>query len=242
MGGLWTYWTWYHAQIIVPSTAPVNVTTEVSVKTAGPKEIANGGNRALEGIELSVSARNPSVRDIYLLSNYWVAYGLKVTPRQESNDDWLPEAIKRINTQSGSTGGRHYENQSQYLVAVNNVFDDSILHPEEQISRSYVFYVEQGAYDYLEVIVYLPTTTAAHPTKYGYGGLEVEYKYKLGEGSPPEIETVYYRVNADNTRDPLTIASDGSFLESDSRTYGIQSAGSVVDMPLGTKTSPQAND
>jgi hypothetical protein len=152
-------WEFYLKERIWPAQAPVNLTTELTLTETGRAQIAN--NADLEAVELVVTAHNPSPRDVYLLTNYWMAEGIKIGAPKE-NVDWLQENVDAINGSHVMPDGKYYRNDHPVLVASANVFPiETVLHPSESISASYAFFVPQGVYDLVEVDVILPTTSEA---------------------------------------------------------------------------------
>ena len=89
IAGFFTYFAWYYKEVLIPSTAPVNVTTELIVKEAGSKSTTSKSNEELQAIELAITAKNPSTRTVYLLPNCWFASGIKIWPKSASEDTWV---------------------------------------------------------------------------------------------------------------------------------------------------------
>jgi hypothetical protein len=155
----WGAYTFYFKEILSPSIAPINLTTQVAVKEAGFGGASSGENKdQFEAIELAVTATNPSSRDVYLLPNYWRVMGVPIETRPKS-DDWVENANTLIEEKTQpANAGAHYKAKKDVLVAAGSVFNDEVLHPNESISASFVFYVPLGRYDVLNVDVSLPTT------------------------------------------------------------------------------------
>lgn len=233
---VWTYWTWYYEQVYVPSTAPVNITTEVSAESAGAKN--NVGSKQLDAIELTISASNPGTRDIYLLKNYWAAYGYKIKPRQEPAASWKEAISDRINNQLGSKGGSDYENETADLVAANNAFTDTLLHPEEKLSRTFLFFVEKDTYDFVEVVMFLPSATAEDPANQGRS--VVQAQYELQAGRPPSFRPSYYLIKSDGGSEALVTDEKGNYQERDMRRYGLQYKATVFDLSLAHSEPSQS--
>lgn len=216
MGGLWTYYTWYYKEILIPRTAPVNLTTQVAIEEAG-YGTSGKSNTQLEAIRLSVTATNASTRTIYFAPNYWTAEGMNISvlPGDES---WLADVNKTIeydpqNLKTPSpeemnihgvvqlrapveNQGRYYEITKIELIAFNDVFEYNVfLHPKETISRSFLFYVPVGAYDFLNVHAYIPTT------------------------AKPNSVAEFYHVNPDRSIDEAiyVLGKDGSYIKKETQ-------------------------
>jgi hypothetical protein len=187
-GALFGIWQFYLKEVLWPATAPINLTTEVAIKEAGVGGSGSGGGE-LEAIELTIKARNPSsTRTVYLLTNYWRAWGVRITRRAESQD-WLKDAVDKINKYEPVRIGTNYEAPQPTLVAAGNVFADTSANPDESLSRSFVFYIPKGLYDMLEVDVYLPTV--ADPAA---GAL-----YTLNDDGT-SFDSFIYKTRSDGTR------------------------------------------
>ena len=175
LGTLWTIFAWYHQEIVVPSTAPVNLATEVTLEEVGFGGQANAEpSGQLEAIQLSVTANNVSGRNIYFLSNYWDAWAGKVEfrSRAEDNDLWLQEAntVEDLQEKSGEfhfpNSGKYYKIPTLERVAWGNLFPaDYFLYPKETVSASVLFYVPRGIYDLAHVEVHIPTAEKRNSVK-----------------------------------------------------------------------------
>ena len=109
MGGIWTYYSWYYKEILIPSTAPVNVTTELTVKEAGSKGDESGqSNEQSKAIELVITAKNPSTRTVYLLPNCWFASGVTIWSKSASEDTWVElSGYANLHTAPSDTAPTH---------------------------------------------------------------------------------------------------------------------------------------
>jgi len=151
-------WEFVFKEILLPATAPINLTTEVSVKEAGFKGPSSDKSQGqLEAIEIFVTAKNPSTRNVYLLNNCWYAQGLTIGPDQKSKS-WINDVNNNI-TALRNDEGAYYAVKKSALVGAGGLFpEDQWLRPNEAISTSMIFYVPQGAFDALYVHVQMPTT------------------------------------------------------------------------------------
>jgi hypothetical protein len=150
-------------EIWAPAAAPINLTTEVNVAEAGFKRQGKQpSDSQLEAIELKVAARNPSGRDVWLLPTCWHAYGRKIAANNENND-WTSGITKTVEQHRPSDQGSYYKWNKPDVVAAGEVFpEDQILHPNEAITTSIVFYLPQDSYDLVRVHLELPTTPVAN--------------------------------------------------------------------------------
>jgi uncharacterized membrane protein YeaQ/YmgE (transglycosylase-associated protein family) len=150
------YQFWYK-EVSTPQKSPVNVTTGVAINEAGSRDISASG-KSLEAIEVTVSATNPSSRNVYLLRNCWTAHAHQVQIHNDSEDWFFLANTELESPRKKNSIMTHYEVMSDVLVGAGYVFEQEILRPGESISRSFVFYLPRGAYDLLDVDVGLPTT------------------------------------------------------------------------------------
>jgi len=167
LGTFWSAFAWYHQEYIVPSTAPVNLITEVTLEEVGFSGQANAQPMGqLEAIELSVTANNVSGRNVYFLSNYWDAWAGKVEfqAKVADNESWLQDVNKLQDLQAKSgqfdiVKSGKYSKISIERIAWGNLFPSRyFLYPKETVSTSVLFYVPRGSYDLAHVEVHIPTT------------------------------------------------------------------------------------
>jgi hypothetical protein len=202
LGTFWSIYAWYHQEIVVPSTAPVNLTTDVTVDEVGTgRALAGTSEERLDAIRIMVTATNVSTKTIYLLANYWDAWAGKVAPRM-SGSPWLQD-INKAQAVQNETGRLHYAASGRYYgittferVAWGNLFPTSyLLHPKETISASTLFYVPKGAYDMAHVEVHIPTTELR----------TVELMFVV---DTDRVKPKFYRIGANGERKEVTTKAD----------------------------------
>jgi hypothetical protein len=162
-----------YRDVYLPATAPINLTTEVKVQEAGLGAASVDGN-PLEAIEIKISARNPSIRQVYLLKNLWQAVGVSIKSIPD-DETWVDRVDERIGQGYLLAGSRHHESDTATLVAAGNAFSDTMLNPNETISASVVIYVPKGTYDFLQVDTFLPTVADEDPKRPGEVPVNVKY-------------------------------------------------------------------
>jgi hypothetical protein len=164
LGTFWTIFAWYHQEVVVPSAAPVNLVTDVTVQEVG---VDSRGDRRFAAVQVTVTANNVSTKTIHLLANYWDAWAGSVaeSPPNANGDDWLVRinAAQVRQRKSGQPDyalpGRYYKPSRLVRVGWGNLFPTTyILHPKETISASALVYVPVDRYDMVHVEVHIPTT------------------------------------------------------------------------------------
>lgn len=160
VAGLWGGYVFVFQEFTKPASAPINLSTEISIRPAGVNAPLSSNGAPLLAIELGVTVTNPSTRIVYLLSNYWVATGVRIG---EQTDDrtWIETANAATEQRRPISGGEHYRLQSGSVVAMGSLAPDTQLKPNESVTRSYVFYVPEGAYDMIDVQSSLPSVSRA---------------------------------------------------------------------------------
>jgi hypothetical protein len=205
LGTFWSIYAWYHQEVVVPSTAPVNLTTDVTVEEVGTgRTTAGASEEQLEAIQIMVTANNVSTKTIHLLANYWDAWAGKVASRLSATGPapWLQDINKMqaIQNETGrlhyATSGRHYGITTFERVAWGNLFPTSyILHPKETISASTLFYVPKGAYDMVHVEVHSPTT-------------ELQTVELLFVVDTDRVKPKFYQIGSNGERKEVTAKAD----------------------------------
>jgi hypothetical protein len=205
LGTFWSIFAWYHQEVVVPSAAPVNLTTEVTVQEAGTGHTRSGsGDEKLDAIQIAVTANNVSTKPIHLLANYWDAWGGKISPRANGADGaaWL-KGVNAAQVDQDKNGQLHYALSGRYYdvsqferVGWGNLFPTTyVLQPKETISASALFYVPAGVYDMVHVEVHIPTTERPNVAlMFGVDATSVQ----------PRI----FRIAPDGTRQQVTAQSD----------------------------------
>ncbi len=213
LGTFWTIFAWYHQEIVVPSTAPVNLTTEITLEAAGSRSQSDGQSNSptanqLEAIQLSVTANNVSSKDIRLLSNYWDAWIGKVSLQPDASDNaWLREANDNQADQATSgqlryaRDGKYYKIEGFERVAWGNVFPTTyLLYPKETVSASVLFYVPKEGYDLVHVEVHIPTK---EKEKNGEKAVDLTFIVDRGRVKPK-----YFKVDKNGSRQEVTEKED----------------------------------
>ena len=80
----WGVYTFIYKEIVLPKSAPVNISVNLELKTIGPSNPQETeAKKQLIAVEMKVSATNPSPREVYLLPSIWFAYGYVDRPTDE---------------------------------------------------------------------------------------------------------------------------------------------------------------
>jgi hypothetical protein len=112
----------------------------------------------------------------------------------------------QINGNHQIIAGKYYDADPPVPVATGNVFTDVGLHPGEKIVRTFVFYVPQGVYDFVEVEVRLPTTTTEIPGHPGEPIAGVEYKVRADHAG---YSSSVYRIGSNGAHEQPKDADAG---------------------------------
>jgi len=184
--GGWGVYAFIYTEIMKPRSAPVNISIDLSLQKVG-----FGKNKSLKpllGIEMKVSAVNPSSREVFLLPSIWHVHGYTIDRGERKVDD-IRDFVGNISLEDVLEIGKHYTAYGGLVVAAGSLFSDSSLKPNEKVSRTLVFYVPRARYDVVKVETFIPTAVRAE---------ELVFKYRLNdEGS--DIETALYRKAPDKT-------------------------------------------
>lgn len=221
LAGVWGVYTFVYSEIVAPSSAPVNVSTELQIEDVG--EIVDASNRRLRAVQLTITAVNPSSREVYILPNFWVAYGLNVGPAPDSAA-WAQALTSSVNRRELLHGGRHFQVEGGDMVAANLAFPDDALKPNERIVRTMMFYVPADAYDLIQVETVMPT---AH-TK----GL-ADMSYEI-DGA--QISWSVFEIGAGGARTEIT--DDEARMAALSARAGLQLSTSLRQAPLARRRAP----
>jgi hypothetical protein len=200
LAGIWGIYVFVYQEFSKPATAPINLTTQISVRPAGVRPSLTGPDgKPLLAIELEVTATNPSTRIVYILPSYWVAHGINVAPRPLSID-WIPLANDGIRNRAIGAAGEHYGFVRTTLVASGSAIPDTELKPNESVTRSFVFYVPEGAYDLLDVESVLPSASRNH-------AMDIDWSL-TADGS---VQSAVYRLDPQGGRQQIQPDQNGDY-------------------------------
>jgi hypothetical protein len=196
----WGGYTFIYKEILLPNSAPVNISVDLQLKKIGQmgpngaplSDVSDKPNglageidkkQQLIGVEMRISAINPSTRDVYLLPSAWLAYGIV---DRASDDLPIEDAAKSLNAGYMQYSLKHAVPAEESLVAVGTLFKDHGLRPNERVGRTEIFYVPAGRYDRIAVEGQL--ITMSKPAK-----LTVQWKWEN-----EQLFAQLYRVGANN--------------------------------------------
>jgi hypothetical protein len=202
LAAAWGVYTFVYKEIMLPRSAPVNISVNLQLKKIGtPTSGPEHKKGSLVAIEMRVSATNPSSREVYLLPSAWIAYGLSVDSVSHSAA-FAKNAISSLNSHEASYYEEKHATVSEAsVVAVGNLFVDDSLKPNETVTRTLVFHVPPGRYDWLDVQAVMPTV--ARKTSVG-----LEWKFDQESGLVPTL----YHVNGSGERTEMAKSENGEYL------------------------------
>jgi hypothetical protein len=199
MAAAWAVYTFIYKEILVPKSAPVNISLDLELKksaTSATRGVAHG--KQFDAIEMKVSAKNPSSRTIYLLPNKFIAYGFKIT----ADGSEIPEQIPTLEKNPCGMITKNYTLSKPSVIVIGDIIYDFLLRPGEQVGRVLVFLVPKGEYDILEVITRIPTT--AKETE------DFRLIWKFTKDG--ELDHCMYRVTPDKKLEELKKKEGGGFI------------------------------
>jgi hypothetical protein len=186
IASIWGIYAFIYKEIIIPKSAPVNVTLELSLNKRGMcgiKESKQPGS--LVALEMKVTAKNPSSRTVYLLPSAFIVFGYHVAISHLENGDFLREISEnKITSKPYPLKLKHVNISKGEVVAVGKLLVDDALKPKELVGRCFLIYVPQGEYDMLRAVAIIPCA------KYN-SGIRLEWEYKKDENAI--IQKLFYK-------------------------------------------------
>jgi len=164
IAAVWAVYTFFFKEVVQPSSAPVNISMNLQFRKLIPP--SNGiliDHDDLIAVEMMATATNPSSRELYLLPNVWIAWGNKFEKFTGDNfDDLVNQALK---ASDGNKMGEKYaritkpkDPSSTDTVASGRLFGDTVLKPNETITRRIVFHVPES-FNVVDIWAAMPSTT-----------------------------------------------------------------------------------
>jgi hypothetical protein len=155
--GIWAIiYTFVYKEVLLPATAPVNISVDLAIKQAA---VVTDAKRDLIAVEMKIIAVNPSSRILHLLPSPWLVSGYTVVPRKIVEQPFAQEDVSLALLSTTGKIERHSEIGLSALVAIGRLFNNTVLNPGEKLQRIIVFHVPPATYDMLDVIVTMTLTT-----------------------------------------------------------------------------------
>ena len=196
----WGVYTFVYKEMIEPKSAPINISVDLELKKVGAADVTKRGTKKrLIPVELRVSAKNPSSREVFLLSSAWIAWGIKVTAISEPAA--FDETVRITLEKENALEQRHAEESGVVVVAWGGLLEDTSLKPNEVATRSLIFYVPANEYDSIEVQALMPTVARAATVE-----LEWEFDDKAGE-----LKSTMYRLSPGGERKEMKPGKRGGY-------------------------------
>ncbi len=216
----WGVYTFVYTEIVMPRAAPVNITVDLGLKkVGGDKPAVKNPAKQLIPVEMRISAKNPSTREVYLLPSAWIAYGIRI----EATGDKPPDEFQKPAALTAETGASNVERcasvSSGDIVAFGGLLPDTELKPNEVSTRTLIFYVPPNEYDSLDVRAYVPTVAKEN-------AVSLEWNLEQKQNT---ITATMYRLDASGDRQEMKRDKDGSY--SDEK-IGLQQATSMAELSL----------
>jgi hypothetical protein len=197
--GLWGFYVFVYKEFTQPRYSPVNITIELALqpKGTGPLAQAAAGG-ALTAVEVQMSARNPSSREIQLLSSAFVIFGDLLQP---GSVDFAKElSANPVKSYVRNFPQRHARLLRHVPIAFGSAFSDTTLKPGEVIRRQVIIYVPVRQYDAL-------TAKVALRTMRDTAGYELEWRFDPTKNS---IDTPLFRLH-NGKRIPVETDAEGRY-------------------------------
>jgi hypothetical protein len=164
IAAIWGVYTFAFKEMIQPNSAPVNITMNLQFKKLiSPSSKIVSSDEDLIAVEMMAIANNPSSREIYLLPSVWVAWGNKIEKSTGDNFDKLVnEALKAPEgnkmTEKYAWISKPSSSANTDTVASGRLFGDTVLKPNETITRRIVFHVPER-FNVVDIWAAMPSTT-----------------------------------------------------------------------------------
>jgi len=202
LAAAWAAYTFVYKEILVPKSAPANITLNLELKKSHTNNIKdNKHKKPLVAIEMKISAKNQSSRTIYLLHNAFIVWGHKVNVSDAKYDEFLDRlSTITIRSYSSILMERHSNLGPPSVVAFGDLLCDNALKSGEMVTRSLIFHIPPREYDMLEVHAYIPSVKEL-------SGVEVEWKFNKKDGMFP----IVFRKSADGKREEIKGDSSGRY-------------------------------
>jgi len=189
----WGVYTFVYKEIVLPKSA-VNITLSLQLK----KIETGASSDDLIPVQASITATNPSSREIFLLPSAWVASGGVVKPAVNDETAFTDSIRDTLNAQESLFSvQRHAKLLKSSFVAAGHLFDDTSLRPGETATRTLIFHVPKHDYDIIYFSAWMPNARDI---------TDLRLEWILDK---PEPRTNVYRLGKHGERIPLPMDKEG---------------------------------
>lgn len=190
IAGLWALWNFVFKEILLPKSAPINISLNLELKKMPTIEAQQ--QKQLSVVELNAIAKNPSSREVTLFPSSFIVTGYKMLRQKEKNFIKMCDKVFEKDY-SVECARNHATIKFASIIITGGLYHDKILKPNEQIERSIVFYIPFKDYDIIQAVVNVPTAREKR---------DIMLKWTFDKENKGLIHT-YYRINAFGGRDQI---------------------------------------
>lgn len=190
IAAVWGVYTFVFKEITVPKSAPVNISINLELKKIGT---GSSTKTSLTAVEISISATNPSTREIHLLRSVWSARGTCISVAETEQTNFAKAIEDALHATDIYAVQRHAVQEKSSIVAAGLLFVDEVLKPNEKIARTIIFYVPRDDYDLVEVNAAMPSAEDASRSALEW----------VLDKETDDLKPVFYRVNKNGNLSPI---------------------------------------
>lgn len=213
---VWGIYTFVYKEILLPKSAPVNISMNLGLQCTRNNE---SNQKKSIPVELIISAKNPSTRQVDLLSNFFIIYGIKVNPAEKDLiADYKKNPLKG-NTMMYTEKYRKIINVT--VVAFGGLFSDDSIKPVEEIKRNLFVDVPYGKFDRIRAAAYICSVRDSK-------GLYMQWSLDDNGDAVPLL----YRINAKGEQKLIERNKDGSYVDEVAGVKDLLAFRSVAELSL----------
>jgi hypothetical protein len=162
VGGSLAFFQWYlpyreaesKKQLIVRSPVHVGIIVK-AVPDFNAVSIVKGSTYI--PIIVQVEAQNTTNREYAIMDSRWIALGIQVIPKAESNIQDLKQQSVQDNINSLDLRHHQYYFERTRLIASGRIFtSDNVIRPSEVLRQSFVIYTRRNELNYLRIQFSIP--------------------------------------------------------------------------------------
>ena len=159
LAGAWALYTFVYKEILVPKSAPVNVSIDLQLKKI---ESTDQQSNQPVCVEMAVKAVNPSSRVAYLLPSVWFARGCKIAKLDSDDGQFIDNLSTALGGSSKNSSllyfqEKHFSRSNWTFVGGGGLFEKRMLKPSEAISFTLILSLPILSYDVLRIEAHMPT-------------------------------------------------------------------------------------
>jgi hypothetical protein len=149
---LFTYFNFFYTEEFLPTREQPILLLTATLEEVGRKTVPGQGAVTMIAVKAAVNAQNTSKARVTVVSAFYNVRGSTIAPGQGDYSEYVKKELGESKEDRDTIVSRYdIPNGGEVIHSSNLMQGGWALDPGEQYSRSTIFYVPEGAYDFLNI-------------------------------------------------------------------------------------------